>query len=135
MLQTDSRGFFNTTYKGVSLSNSFIDSGSNGLYFPDSAIPDCGGALTDFFCPTTTQSLSAAVRLSNGIAETIAFSIGNASTLLASSNFVYNNLGGDLNSAGFDWGLPFFFGRRVFTVIEGRSSPAGVGPQVAYTRL
>lgn len=135
VLQTDSRGFFNTTYKGVSLANSFIDSGSNGLYFPDAAIPACAGALTDFFCPAMMQSLSATVRLSGGSAETLAFSIGNASSLLASNNFVYNNLGGDLNSAGFDWGLPFFFGRRVFTVIEGRTSPAGVGPQVAYTRL
>jgi hypothetical protein len=26
---------------------------------------------------------------------------------------------------GFDWGLPFFFGRTVFTAIEDRGTPAG----------
>ncbi len=135
VVQTDSRGYFSTTYKGVSLTNSFVDSGSNGLYFPDATLPGCAGALKDFFCPTTVQNLSATVRLSSGSTEAIAFNIGNATTLLASRNFVYSNLGGDLHSSGFDWGLPFFFGRRVFTVIEGRSSPAGVGPQLAFTRL
>ncbi len=135
VLQTDSRGFFTTTYKGVSLVNSFLDSGSNGLYFPDTALPNCGGSLSDFFCPQAPQNLTATVGLRSGSTETISFNIGNANSLLASANFAYNNLGGNLNNTGFDWGLPFYFGRRVFTVIEGRSSPAGVGPQVAYTRL
>lgn len=135
LLQTDSRGFFTATYKGLTLSSSFMDTGSNALYFPDASLPDCGGALTSFLCPSTTQNLSASLRLQGGVSDTVNFSIGNASALLASSNFVYNNLGGNLNTSGFDWGLPFYFGRRVFTVIEGRASPAGVGPQVAYTRL
>jgi hypothetical protein len=33
---------------------------------------------------------------------------------------------------GFDWGLPFFFGRTVYTAIEGQSTPAGVGPYFAF---
>jgi hypothetical protein len=135
VIQTDSRGLFVTTYKGVNLGNSFLDSGSNGLYFLDASLPLCGGALQNFFCPPATQNLNASLRLRSGGTDTVAFSIGNAASLLASSNFVYNNLGGNLNTSGFDWGLPFFFGRQVFTVIEGRTSPAGVGPQVAYTRL
>ena len=133
VIQTDSRGYFSTTYKGVTLTNSFMDSGSNGLYFADAALPDCPGNLTGFYCPSVTQNLSATVRLRNGTAETINFSVGNASSLLASSSFAYNNLGGGLADVTFDWGLPFYFGRRVFSVIEGRNSVAGVGPLVAYT--
>lgn len=133
VIQTDSRGYFSTTYKGVTLTNSFMDSGSNGLYFADATMPDCPGALTGFYCPSTTQNLSASVRLRNGTSETINFSVGNASSLLASSSFAYNNLGGGLADVTFDWGLPFYFGRRVFSVIEGRSSVAGTGPLVAYT--
>lgn len=133
VIQTDSRGYFSTTYKGVTLTNSFMDSGSNGLYFADAAMPDCPGNLTGFYCPTTTQNLTATVRLRNGTSETINFSVGNASSLLASTSFAYNNLGGGLADVSFDWGLPFYFGRRVFSVIEGRSSVAGVGPLVAYT--
>ena len=133
VIQTDSRGYFSTTYKGVTLTNSFMDSGSNGLYFADPALPDCPGTLTGFYCPTTTQNLSATMRLRNGAAETINFSIANTSSLLASPSFAYNNLGGTLAGVSFDWGLPFYFGRRVFSVIEGRSSVVGVGPLVAYT--
>ena len=133
VVQTDSRGYFSTTYKGVTLPNSFMDSGSNGLYFADASLPDCPGTLTGFYCPATTQNLSATVRLTNGSVQTINFNVANSSSLLASPSFAYNNLGGTLSDVSFDWGLPFYFGRRVFTVIERRSSVAGLGPLVAYT--
>lgn len=133
VIQTDSRGYFSTTYKGVTLSNSFMDSGSNGLYFSDASLPDCPGSLSGFYCPATTQNLSATVRLINGSVQTINFSVANGSSLLASPSFAYNNLGGTLSDVSFDWGLPFYFGRRVFSVIEGRTSVAGTGPLVAYT--
>jgi hypothetical protein len=32
----------------------------------------------------------------------------------------------------FDWGLPFHFGRNVFTAIDGQETPAGQGPFVAF---
>ena len=32
----------------------------------------------------------------------------------------------------FDFGLPFFFGRTIFTAIQGASTPGGVGPFWAY---
>jgi hypothetical protein len=35
-------------------------------------------------------------------------------------------------TGGFDFGLPFFFGRSVFTAIEGASTPGGTGPYVAF---
>jgi len=33
---------------------------------------------------------------------------------------------------GFDWGLPFYFGRSVFTAIEGKATPGGPGPFFAF---
>ena len=35
-------------------------------------------------------------------------------------------------ASSFDWGLPFFYGRRVYVAIEGQSTAAGLGPFVAY---
>jgi hypothetical protein len=32
----------------------------------------------------------------------------------------------------FDWGLPFFYGRSVFTAIEGQAAGSAVGPYYAY---
>jgi hypothetical protein len=38
----------------------------------------------------------------------------------------------DASVPGFDWGLPFFFGRTIYTAIENQSTPAGAGPYVAF---
>jgi hypothetical protein len=58
--------------------------------------------------------------------------VGNADTLLSNlNNGVANGLAGP-NSGMFDWGLPFFYGRNVYTAIEGANTPAGAGPYWAY---
>jgi hypothetical protein len=35
-------------------------------------------------------------------------------------------------SLTFDWGLPFFYGRKVFIGIEGTVTPQGTGPFYAF---
>jgi hypothetical protein len=138
----DSFGNFTTTFNGVPYSSSFIDSGSNGLFFLDSAtsgLPDCSSRSQEagFYCPATTVSFSAINSGPNPngsmtpVSANVTFSIANASTLFSSSNAAFNNVGGS-NPGVFDWGLPFFFGRSVFIGIEGQSTPAGAGPYWAY---
>jgi len=129
----DDFGNFTTSYKGQTYSSSFIDSGSNGYFFLDSSstgIPDCGSA-SGFYCPSNTQNLSATNQGANGASGTVNFSVGNAETLFANpADFVFGTLGGP--GQDFDWGLPFFYGRNVFTAIEGKSTPGGSGPYWAY---
>jgi hypothetical protein len=50
-----------------------------------------------------------------------------------SDNEAFDTVAGP-NSGSFDWGMPFFFGRNVYTAIEGVTPPSGVpaGPFVAY---
>ena len=94
----------------------FIDSGSNGLFFPSTTITVCPSSsdAPGFYCPTSTLSLSATNQGANGVSGTVNFSIANAETLFNNGDFAYSNLGGTF-SGDFDWGLPFFFGRNVFT--------------------
>ena len=136
----DGFGNFTTTFNGTKYSGSFIDSGSNGLYFLDSAttgIPDCGKQAPGFYCPASATRFTAINSGPNPngtgtpVSANVAFSIANAATLFSSPNNAFNNVGGD-NPGAFDWGLPFFFGRTVFIGIEGQRSNAGVGPYWAY---
>ena len=128
-----STGNFTTVFQGTSYDESFIDSGSNAIYFLDSSttgIPACTDD-TSFYCPTATQNLSATNQGTNGAAGTVNFSVGNADTLLATGDAAISGLAGPMFGS-FDWGLPFFFGRNVYTAIEGQDTPAGAGPYWAY---
>jgi len=115
---------------------SYIDSGSNGYFFPDSNIPNCADN-TAFFCPTSLTALSALNEDPNTMfTNTVSFSIDNADNLFASDNgtdAVFSTLGGTNSADSFDWGLPFFFGRNVVTAIDGQTVPnVGTGPFWAY---
>ncbi len=136
-------GFFTTTFNSQTLNESFIDSGSNGYFFPDSAIPQCSQD-PGFYCPANTLNLSAQNTGVNNAQSTVDFSVDNAETLFNNDggDSAFSNLAGPNGSAnctgvgtcGFDWGLPFFFGRNVFTSIQGQSVPSGTpaAPWWAY---
>ena len=128
---------FTTTFSGHSYPGSFVDSGSNGYFFANvTGITECGANESGFYCPATTVNLSATNQGSNGASGTVKFSIANAGTLFANSGgSALAYLGGPAlspNANYFDWGLPFFFGRNVYTAIEGKSTPSGTGPYWAY---
>ncbi|PYX96784.1 MAG: hypothetical protein DMG71_04845 [Acidobacteria bacterium] len=130
----NSSGNFTTIYPasgGTSYPNSFIDSGSNGLFFGTATptLPACSKA-TGFYCPSSTQNFSATQQGRNGTSNTVNFSVANAESL-NSNNFAFDDLAGP-NANTFDWGLPFFFGRNVFTAIESQPTSAGAGPFWAY---
>jgi hypothetical protein len=141
VLALETPGFIRTTFPvGGATYTSYLDSGSNGLYFLNAAtagLKGCTGDLSSFYCPALTTSLSATLSSSSGASTTIDFSVINASKL-SNSAFAFDNLAGpmprfpDASVPGFDWGLPFFFGRTVFTAIEGQKTDAGVGPYFAF---
>lgn len=123
---------------------SFIDSGSNGLFFPDvtsPVIPTCPsstpeGDLSSFYCPTSLMNLSAVNEDPNTLFQGpgVSFSVDNAETLFSSDNAALGTLGGvQPSGAGFDWGLPFFYGRNVYSAIDGQSVPTNAAaPWWAY---
>jgi len=127
---------------------SFIDSGSNALYFPDvnNFLPTCpnntpAGDLSPFYCPSSLTSLSATNQDPNdpSVTETTNFSVDNAENLFTnastSSDAAFSTLGGmQPSGAGFDWGLPFFFGRSVYSTVDGQGVPSSApnAPWWAY---
>ena len=128
----DNRANFATVFNGQTYTSSFIDSGSNGIFFLDSAgagLPDCKNSM-GFYCPTTLTPLSATQRGLNGTTNAVAFNAGNVDRVNATFSVLAEATGA--NPGGFDWGLPFFFGRTVFVAIAGQSTPGGTGPFWAY---
>lgn len=124
---------------------SFIDSGSNGLFFPNAAsIPVCPsmtpvGDLSSFYCPSSTQNLSATNKGDNGTTKGTSFSVVNAEAFFTGtsteSDAAVSGLAGvNPMGFGFDWGLPFFYGVNVYTSIDGQSMPSGApaAPWWAY---
>jgi hypothetical protein len=130
---TNQWGNLSSTFNGRTL-QAFLDSGSNALFFTDSTIPQCGGNLGTFYCPTSTQSFSATLIPSgSGASSNVSFNVANASALLGSgSNYAANNLAGQFGSAAsLDLGLPFFYGRYVYYG-QDLTASGGKAPFVAF---
>lgn len=135
VLDLDQNGNFTTVFQGNSISGSFVDSGSNGLFFADSTLATCniGTPTNPFtaFCPASTTNLTATNIGANAASINTSFSVTNVTNL---AGVVFNDLGAPQPTGitGFDWGLPFFFGRNVFVSIAGTSAPGGTTPYTAY---
>jgi hypothetical protein len=130
VLPTDQSGDFRAVFQG-SNSSSFLDTGSNGLFFPG-AITTCASPDSFWYCPSTTSTLSATtVGALGSPSVAVSFFLGNFSRLTSSNNEVFSEIGGT-SDFGFDWGLPFFLGRSVFFGIDATTSSLGTGPYVAF---
>lgn len=136
VLTTDALGYITTQFAGSSLSTSFIDSGSNGLYFDSATVPTCttGSVVNGFYCPSSLTALSATLVGANAKTAAVTFLIGNALSLFADPSLaVLPTLSGPMGDAQtFDWGLPFYYGRRVFLGIDRQVSAQGTGPFYAF---
>jgi hypothetical protein len=130
----DQFGDFTTLFNGFHYGG-FIDSGSNGLFFtpsPPSLLPICH---SDWYCPSSTKTFTATnIGASGSPSGSVSFNIANFDSLLNSSNNVSADIGGPVGPTPdlFDWGLPFFFGRKVYIGVENRISGLGTGPYWAY---
>ncbi len=134
----DASGNFSTTYRGDTLTASFIDSGSNVLYFTDASLTRCP-ISTLFYCPPAPITLSAvntstvnhASGTVNFTIEAVPWDTNPYSNVIAVS--VAAQLAFPGHTRSFDWGLPFFFGRTVAFGIDGRvTARHGAGPFWAW---
>jgi hypothetical protein len=116
-----------TTYGSTSNPSSYVDSGSNGWFFDDPTIAVCSTGSSGFYCPGMTISRSATLEgYQMAPSFTYSFSIADANSLSATFA-AFNNLGGPSRAGTFDWGLPFFYGRSVYTALESTTIGATIG--------
>jgi hypothetical protein len=141
VLTLDNMAELAMTFNGATLANSFIDSGSNGIFFADSSIVTCTNPkINTFYCPANTLTLGLSIQGTNGImVNNLTFNVGDTQTILSTTpTDTYNvlpQLAGTLpagNAGSFDYGLAFFYGKRVAVAVEGNKTTAGTGPYIAF---
>ena len=134
-------GLLTVIYNGQTLSESFLDSGTNFYVFVDNSITACTSKdLLGYYCPSPAQPLSPTVRGLSGNTASAAFTLNNAQSLVNTGFAVLPGIGGNpdlFNNLtpvpnSFGLGLPFFYGKSVYTAIEGRNAGGTVGPYFAY---
>jgi hypothetical protein len=137
---TDGSGNLSTMFNGQTMVG-FLDSGSNGLFFPDSSLPTCSGTggISDFYCPSPSPSalLTATIQGQNGNSAMVSFQINDPTKV--NNTFFAVDVGGPIGgimglgtNTFFDFGVPFFYGRTVFTAIQGVAADGTTGPYYAY---
>jgi len=127
-----------TTFNGTTLPGSVVDSGSNAYYFTDQALTACTNSFDNgFYC--SAASLSGTMQGVNGATATVNFSIGDADTLFNTTTVLsaFPTLAGPAPQGGnsiigFDWGLPFFYGRSVYVLFEDGTAGATSGPAIGF---
>jgi hypothetical protein len=128
VFDVDTGGNFSTRYKGTAY-RSFLDTGSNAVYFPDTDLPRCG----TYFCPFLVTALSATITSPRGITGNVDFLIDSLYGLRTEAVAAHTaGPDGGALAQSFNWGLPFFFGRSVHLAIQDAPTPAGRGPYWAF---
>lgn len=129
--------YFSTKVAANSYADSYIDSGSNAYFFDDSGLAkDCQnttGGTSSWYCPATSLQRAAVISDNAGASVSVAYDVTNADALFGTSSLALNDLAGSVSSGSpsFVWGLPFFYGRPVYTSIWGQALSAD-GPWNAF---
>lgn len=116
VLALDEHGEFTTQYQGQAFNWSALDSGTNGFAFQDDSIPTASG----WYTPSSALNLAATMEATSGKGAPVKmpFTIDNAVRVSANGYAAYDNVGWYQSSLRmFMWGLPFFYGRSVYTTV------------------
>ena len=124
--------YLSTTVGSATYTDSYIDSGSNAVFFDDASIAQgcqsSSGSGSGWYCPSSLIRRTAMVRDAFGTSGPVDFAVANADALFSTPSLAFADLAGSVNQGAntFVWGLPFFYGRSVFTSIWGQVlSPNG----------
>lgn len=136
VLGTDANGDFTATYNGATTAQpALIDSGADMYSFNDPTIAVCAtGPFVGYYCPAVAPQSVFAVNTGVGVnnaSSTVNFAIADPNTFVANAT-AFINLGGGGGSTRLTWGLPFFYGRKIYVGIDQRVAGSYTGPYYAY---
>jgi hypothetical protein len=136
VLGTDANGDFTATYNGATTSQpALIDSGADLYSFNDPTIAVCAsGPFVGYYCPAVAPQSVFAVNTGVGVnnaTNTVNFAIADPNTFVANAT-AFVNLGGGGGATHFTWGMPFFYGRKIYVGIDQRIAGTYTGPYYAY---
>jgi hypothetical protein len=136
-------GDFSTTFNGGTTAlPALIDSGTDDYAFGDTdpnmatctATPPNNAAWVGYYCPIVAPQALSAVNTgvgANNATNTVQFAIANPNSFVATAT-AFINLGGGQGSTRFTWGIPFFYGRKIYIGIDNAMVGTLQGPFYAY---
>jgi hypothetical protein len=139
VLGTDANGDFAARYNGSATAlPALIDSGTDSYAFDDPAIPVCPsatyGVFGGYYCPAMAPESRSTVNTSRSgtmVSSTVDFAIADPHTFVANAS-AFINLASGGGSTNFTWGMPFFYGRKIYVGIDQRAAGTYTGPYYAY---
>ncbi len=136
VLGADSNGDFTATYNGGTTPlAALIDSGTGSFSFADPAMAvGASGSFVGYYCPAVAPQSVFAVNTgvgTNNNTSTVNFAIADPNTFVPNAA-AFANLGGGGGSKTFTWGMPFFYGRKIYIGIEQQMAGAYTGPFYGY---
>jgi Protein of unknown function (DUF3443) len=136
VLGADAQGHFTAAYNGgTTVLPALIDSGTDSFSFDDPTIAVCAsGKYIGYYCPTVAPQSLFVINMgvgANNASNTVNFAIADPNSFVANAA-AFTDLGGGSGSTRITWGMPFFYGRKVYLGIDQRVSGAYTGPFYAY---
>jgi hypothetical protein len=135
VLGADGNGNFTATFNGgAAVLSALIDSATDSYSFDDPAIAACtSGAYNGYYCPAVAPMSVFAVNTGVGpyaVTSTVNFAIADPNSFAANGAAFAGLASG--GTANFIWGMPFFYGRKIYFGIDRRTAGAYTGPYYAY---
>jgi hypothetical protein len=136
VLGADAHGDFTALYNGgTTVLPALIDSGTDSLSFDDPTMAVCSsGTYVGYYCPKVAPQSVYAVNTGvgmNNATNRVDFAIADPNSFVANAA-AFIDLGGGGGSTRLTWGMPFFYGRKVYIGIDQRLSGTYTGPFYAY---
>ncbi len=135
VLGTDTDGKFTASFNGdPTVYKALIDSGAAWISLYDPSIAACqSGRFSGFYCPAVAPQPVYAINTgvgANGGSNTVNFAIADPNSFAAGA-YAFSGLAGG-GVTDFVWGMPFFYGRKIYVGIDQRSAGSYTGPYFAY---